>query len=599
MVIQHNLMANNSNRCLKVGDNQKAKSIEKLSSGYKINRAADDAAGLSISEKMRKQIRGLNKGIENTEDGISLCQVADGALAEVQDMLHRINELAVKAANGTNSDTDREAINEEVSALLAEIDRVGETTRFNELYVFGGTSAKAATRTVYKSPNPKDVYTFDQVKLDAELVDGVFTDTSSPNYFGITAKGDNGQAQKNWDLLFGNSYMADMEINYQSTSATIGRTTAHIELSNQNVINFNYDAGAKSWSRTYSVMTGDGLNLEVTQKAVLGSKTNENQYYTISYEVKNNSNSQVTFDFLHHEDTAFNNDDHHDSYYMGGDAMSRTTMYTTSSVYDGIMDSNIHKQALSDFSVANLIDNLTGFTENIVVDAGGLSADTVVMGQFYDIRGLDVYKTGNISSVLGQSAKSSNDESIDLGFGLVWHGVTVGTNGTSQALTFKQGIKSLDKDANIKQDLIEQAKIQGIEPVQLYQNLWIQSGAETMDGLSLQIGYMNAEVLEINELDVLTEKNATSAIDKLTIANAMISAQRSLIGAEQNRLEHTVKNEANVVENTTASESVIRDTDMAEEMVRFSLHNVLSSANYSMLTQANQSTQGLLSLIAA
>lgn len=175
MVIQHNLMALNSNRWLKVGDNNKAKTMEKLSSGYQINRAADDAAGLSISEKMRKQIRGLNKGIENTEDAVSLCQVADGALAEVHDMLHRINELAVQAANGTNSDSDRMAIQNEVSALLTEIDRIGETTKFNELYVFGGNDIKAATTTIYKTAKPEDVFTFDQVSLDSTLLDGPFS----------------------------------------------------------------------------------------------------------------------------------------------------------------------------------------------------------------------------------------------------------------------------------------------------------------------------------------------------------------------------------------------------------------------------------------
>ena len=136
MRIQHNIEAMNANRQLGIVRGSLAKTSRNLSSGYKINSAADDAAGLAISEKMRKQIRGLSKGIENAEDGVSLCQVADGALAEVHDILQRMNELAIKSANGTNSSSDRQAIDAEVSDLVEEIDKIGDTTRFNEFYLF-------------------------------------------------------------------------------------------------------------------------------------------------------------------------------------------------------------------------------------------------------------------------------------------------------------------------------------------------------------------------------------------------------------------------------------------------------------------------------
>ena len=132
MVVAHNLMAMNSQRQLSIVSGSVSKKAEKLSSGYKINRAADDAAGLSISEKMRKQIRGLTKATENAEDGISMVQTADGALNEVHDMLQRMNEICVQAANGTNSISDRQNIQDEVSQLITEIDRVAETTKFNE-----------------------------------------------------------------------------------------------------------------------------------------------------------------------------------------------------------------------------------------------------------------------------------------------------------------------------------------------------------------------------------------------------------------------------------------------------------------------------------
>ena len=140
MVVQHNMQAMNANRMLNVTTGQQAKSTEKLSSGYRINRAADDAAGLTISEKMRKQIKGLDRASTNAEDGVSAVQTAEGALTEVHSMLQRMNELATQASNGTNSQDDRSAIQDEVDQLTTEIDRVAETTKFNEIYLLKGDS---------------------------------------------------------------------------------------------------------------------------------------------------------------------------------------------------------------------------------------------------------------------------------------------------------------------------------------------------------------------------------------------------------------------------------------------------------------------------
>ena len=144
MVVQHNLSAMNANRMLNVTTSAQSKSTEKLSSGYKINRAADDAAGLSISEKMRKQIKGLTQASSNAQDGVSAVQTAEGALTEVQ-MLQRMNELAVQSSNGTNSQTDRKAIQDEIDQLTSEIDRVSETTKFNETYLLKGDATKTDT----------------------------------------------------------------------------------------------------------------------------------------------------------------------------------------------------------------------------------------------------------------------------------------------------------------------------------------------------------------------------------------------------------------------------------------------------------------------
>ena len=144
MVVQHNMQAANANRMLNVTTSAQSKSTEKLSSGYRINRAADDAAGLTISEKMRKQIKGLDRASTNAEDGVSAVQTAEGALTEVHSMLQRMNELATQSANGTNSNTDRKAIQDEIDQLTTEIDRVSETTKFNETYLLKGDGTEKA-----------------------------------------------------------------------------------------------------------------------------------------------------------------------------------------------------------------------------------------------------------------------------------------------------------------------------------------------------------------------------------------------------------------------------------------------------------------------
>ena len=164
MVVQHNLTAANTNRQLGITTSGLQKSTEKLSSGYKINRAADDAAGLSISEKMRNQIRGLNKASDNAQDGISLVQTAEGALNEVHSMLQRMSELSVQAANGTNDTTDRSSINDEVQQLKTEIQRVGSTTQFNKMNILDGTFSAGANKLLQVGANANQTI---QIDIDA------------------------------------------------------------------------------------------------------------------------------------------------------------------------------------------------------------------------------------------------------------------------------------------------------------------------------------------------------------------------------------------------------------------------------------------------
>lgn len=190
MVVQHNLTAANTNRQLGITTSGLQKSTEKLSSGYKINRAADDAAGLSISEKMRNQIRGLNKASDNAQDGISLVQTAEGALNEVHSMLQRMSELSVQAANGTNDTTDRSSINDEVQQLKTEIQRVGSTTQFNKMNILDGTFSAGANKLLQVGANANQTIQIDidalQSVVGSSLKTGLKTETATNAQSAIT-----------------------------------------------------------------------------------------------------------------------------------------------------------------------------------------------------------------------------------------------------------------------------------------------------------------------------------------------------------------------------------------------------------------------------
>ena len=393
MVVQHNLTAMNSNRMLGITVSNQAKSSEKLSSGYKINRAADDAAGLSISEKMRRQIRGLTQASANAEDGVSAVQTAEGALAEVHDMLQRMDELATKAANGTMSSSDRQDVQNEIEQLTTEIDRVAETTKFNETYLLKG------------DPDDKNG--------DGKTQYLSFKDAGFGKY--VEAK------DKDKD---DNDYGKKVDLTWKGKPAV-----------------------------------GDEIDID-------------GKHYTV--------------------------------------------------VVDAAEDK----------------DNL-----KIKVD----TAKDMILDE--------IQKANSIGADSDATKLSWDATEADLN--------TVATT----------------RDLSL--------------------SLHVGADADFENKISFNVQKMDTKTLGINGLDVTgnTSANATYAIDNIEAAIKTVSAQRSGLGAIQNRLEHTIKNLDNVVENTTSAESAIRDTDMASEMVKYSNNNILQQAGQSMLAQANQSNQGVLSLL--
>lgn len=393
MVVMHNLQAMNAGRMLGINSKKQTKSSEKLSSGYKINRAADDAAGLAISEKMRRQIRGLTQASVNAQDGISMVQTAEGALSEIHDMLHRLNELCVQAANGTLRQEDRSYIQDEVDAVIDEVNRVGTTSTFNEIRLLNGVPQES-------------------IRVQA------------PNVSGLRA--------------------------------TLTQAT----------------------SNTFSSYQVSPLN-DNDVIAIAGS-SGDRTYYQIA---------EVTEDNV-------NND---------GSSAALARPVTKDRAYDMIA-----------------------------------------------------------TELLRQNTPANSDLSVN---------ITYGRNGADE----------------------------GRYTLRFYGPLTtnLQVGTEADQNLLVKINTVNAGSLGITGLNVNDHdgSGAREGIARIKSAIKVNSNERAKLGAIQNRLDHTIKNLDNVVENTTAAESTIRDTDMAAEMVEYTNRNILLQAGQSILAQANQANQGVLGLI--
>lgn len=460
--VQTNMLAMNSGRMLGINAKSLAKSTEKLSSGYRINRAADDAAGLAISEKLRYQIRGLNQGAENIQDGISLCQVADGALSDVDDMLHRMNELSVKSANATLTLEDRSYIQEEVDQLTDEINRIGATTTFNEIHIF-----------------------------DKETIEGQVGKLSS---LVSSPSAENGYVSE--------AFQGNDGKYYPSTSMDFSKVNA----SNVSSLDGGY------FSITCPYGCGEVFNISFAADTDASSGPGSGNHHQYSIGIKGATG--------------------------GADVVDRLYSY---------ISSNLPSTASS-------------------IEATKMSAVTGGVG------------------VSHRSALVKNGAVL-----------TVATNPGIGFSTAQQAInEGILTSSTGKVDVSGLTSIMTIEPVY---TINIQCSSNDGDVEKVTTKLMNGEALTVDPLDVSTQLSAYSAIDKVKYALSYIANLRSTIGAQQNRLEHSYDNNLNISENETAAESQIRDTDMAGEMVKYSLQNILSQAGQSMLTQANQSQQGVLSLL--
>ena len=463
MVVQHNMQAANANRMLNVTTSAQSKSTEKLSSGYRINRAADDAAGLTISEKMRKQIRGLDQASTNAQDGVSSVQTAEGALTEVHSMLQRMNELATQAANGTNSkDSDRQAIQDEIDQLTTEIDRVSETTKFNETYLLKG---EAGTKTI-------------NMKAHDAGLKGTLTDNGD------------GTATFVMDSL------------KDGDSVSIG-------------------------GKTYTI----GSKKADVDTAVAAKIQTAGDKFTVN-------GQEITIV---------------DNYTADKAADQKAGNYTLDDAKALVKEGATVKVGTDEYKV--------------MTDKGGdgiddTDASVILKDVAYNLASKELLAANQIGDTKGSAkVENTNAKAADGSFK-----ITTGQADVANSLSFSLHVGA-DADMTNK----------------------IQVNIDAMDSASLGIKGLNVKDASGNA--------ATYAVDAISDAISKVSSQRSSLGAVQNRLEHTINNLDNVVENTTTAESRIRDTDMAEEMVNYSKNNILAQAGQSMLAQANQSNQGVLSLL--
>ncbi len=652
MVVQHNMQAMNANRMLNVTTSTQAKATEKLSSGYKINRAADDAAGLTISEKMRKQIKGLDRASTNAEDGVSAVQTAEGALTEVHSMLQRMNELAVQASNGTNSESDRSAIQDEISQLTTEIDRVAETTKFNETYLLkGNADGTSSEKTVNAHDaglagklvdNGDGTSTF---KLDKELKDGDKVMIAGKNYT-IGSKEASTKGFQKLDTLKAKVVSVGDSVSYEDNGKTVTKTlvdkVANAEAVYTNAAEIEIDgkkykiAGATDLTKTTGAeLTQKDAKLMVDEALAAGKKATLTKtgtkagIYDAAKDVKVDIVSTIDSDkeisslgtftpaiatagaptAAELATAAGKTLAAGHTVTLNGESITATTndpanMSVIKDVVKqlqgeskaGANDADTIKIGTTTFTIADKTD--IGNTKITVDDALALLNDkNTVAITANRAEAKSAMLVAGLTSGADYTAVETKVASSDDNVISVKDAYSKMAEELTKASSIGADTAATVKSNNSGEFTIKQGSVEVKDALAF--NLHVGADADMTNKINVDIESMSAAGLGIKGLNVkdATGTAATYAIDAIADAVAKVSSQRSALGAVQNRLEHTIANVDNVVENTTSAESRIRDTDMAETMVEYSKNNILAQAGQSMLAQANQANQGVLSLL--
>ncbi len=648
MVIQHNMLAMNSSRQLGIKTKGFADKAKKLSSGYRINRAADDAAGLSISEKMRRQIRGLSMASQNAQEGISYVQSAEGALNEVHSLLQRGNELCIKAGNGTNTDDDRSYIQEELNQINIEIDRIAKSTTFNKIDIFDSSNARDSYGLSTKQKMDElRIYTPDMVTLNDLDYTSSAAEANDKNITFITAA--NLEQFAN-DLK--NNYLPTILDKIQTAFPSMRPPVAGLEIG----LKFYCE---NDGTLAYVGSNGTGYELGVNMYHLDNDNNNikisGNMALTIAHEMTH----AIMFDTLTCGMIGYGGGDSFPEWFVEGSAQAVGGAVDYCQEVAFYVDLNDDKRLsswlskLTDGGYASYAQGYIGAMYlGYVANGGGEVTSSNIAG------GLDkIYADIEDGYSLSQAIyKNTNGKYMDLAdfedsfskdamaftksfFNKVGSGdgSVVLSDITNTCDSFLTGSTSgnyftLNLSPGGYIDNTSKYQAAGVDPYtgggatttsgkradgtinSDAQKVWgsmsggggdkagdglihVQVGAEANIHININQWKLSAKDLGLNSVKVDTTDNADKAIDKFKSAIDTVSSIRSYYGAIQNRLEHTVANLDNVVENVTASESRIRDTDMAKLMVDFSKDNILMQAGQAMLAQANRNNQGILSLL--
>lgn len=558
MIINHNIPALNTHRQLSINTSNTNKNIEKLSSGLRINRAGDDAAGLAISEKMRGQIRGLDQASRNAQDGISLIQTAEGALNETHSILQRQREIANQSANGTNTDSDRQALQDEMNQLTSEINRIGNTTEFNTQKLLNGGIGSSDSEKLTQATNAKKAMRT-AVGTGAIALSAGATITIDNKTFKLSS------------------------VTVGSTGATAANNATALKTALEAVT-----SGGVKLSDLVDIKVGTGNKLEFTAKSsgakselefVGGTKLGASVATSIS--VKGDPSTVERAGL------------------QGGSALTAAPV-------------SIASGATIKFTIGSesevTVDLNTGTTPktydttNADANVAKAAMDSLVkdLNASLQAAGMDSKVTASLSKDNKLQFLSETGKDISLG---------KGTNALGL------GISSTAAIGNVEQ--VVGAGAQGVGFSTKF-----QIGANTGQSMSLQINDVRAAALGITgnagqagftkdnavtngsndikgeaALNISTREDASKAIAVLDKATSLVSSERAKLGAVQNRLEHTINNLGTASENLTAAESRIRDVDMAKEMMSQTKNNILAQAAQAMLAQANQAPQGVLQLL--
>lgn len=620
MIIQHNMEAANAQRQYKINVGEKSRTVEKLSSGYRINRAADDAAGLTISEEMRSQIRGLEKACRNVQDGSSLVQTADGALNEIHSIDQRQRELLVQAANDTNTDADRESIDMEIWMLNEEKDRIYNDTEFNTIKIFKGkdqiidgpktttvtnetwpindtsTSVKKDVIWVEKNTTPpQDVHTQTQrvvpgqfsstytetEELNKKMPDGhdifdeksiytttgytdIYTDTLDIKYQKQGKDSKYTNLQKPKDMVGGNGY-----INVYNEAGNLSLSCAMSQLGvklDDDLVGYSMYYDSKITKSTTSSPDGNvaettfqlGKNVTLVQKIEL-IKNGDEQSYNISYALNNGDAQPHKLDV-------------------------RLAFDTMNTPIESVKNKNPYKLENDDAEIE-------------------INGDNKGTGTFKTVLGAidDLYDTWDDSKVIENVSGI-----VHTGTGFWWEDNTIPDGNKIDLGSVTYGPIKLKKDPyevttttdsqrQRKQTETITTETSTIQP----EYLDIQAGANAWQNIPIRLYDLSTVKLKENvgDTDPVSAFHAADSLKHLDRVIDKISSIRSYYGAMQNRLGSAYNNNANYSENISASESRIRDTDMENELVTNSKYNILQQAGEALIAQANQNKQGVLELL--